>query len=48
MNDPPAGDDRSQDELSDQAPGTSVILIGEAYRIFSGRLGGVLKVAIRP
>jgi len=31
MNDLPAVSDRSDDELSDQAPGTSVILIGQGW-----------------
>ena len=31
MSDLRAGDDRSQDDLSVQAPGTSVILIGEGW-----------------
>lgn len=31
MNDPSAPDDRSGEELSDQAPGTSVFLTGEGW-----------------
>ncbi len=31
MNDPSALDDRSEDELPDQAPGTSVILTGQSW-----------------